>query len=131
MTDITADKLVEVYIKLRNKRQQLLNAFEAEDNDLKAQQDMISERLLDICKEVGADSLRTQYGTVSRTVKTRYWTNDWGSMYDFIKDHDAMHLLEQRLHQTNLKNYLEEHPDLLPAGLNSDSKYAVSVRKAR
>lgn len=131
MTDITADKLVEVYIKLRNKRQQLLSAFEAEDNDLKAQQDMISERLLDICKEVGADSLRTQYGTVSRTVKTRYWTNDWGSMYDFIKDHDAMHLLEQRLHQTNLKNYLEEHPDLLPAGLNSDSKYAVSVRKAR
>jgi hypothetical protein len=52
-------------------------------------------------------------------------------MYDFIKEHDAIQLLEQRLHQTNLKGFLEEHPDLLPAGLNSDSKYAVSVRKAR
>lgn len=131
MSDITADKLVDVYIKLRNKRQQLLASFEAEDNELKTQQDMISERLLDMCKEVGADSLKTKYGTVSRTVKTRYWTNDWGSMFDFIKEHDALQLLEQRLHQTNVKNFLEEHPDLLPAGLNSDSKYAVSVRKAR
>jgi hypothetical protein len=131
MTEITADKLVSVYLKLRNRRSQILAAFEAEDNELKAQQDMISDKLLEMCKEVGADSLRTAHGTVSKTVKTRYWTNDWGSMYDFIKEHDAMHLMEQRIHQTNIKKFLEENPETLPVGLNSDSKYSVTIRKAK
>lgn len=129
MTEITADKLVSAYIKLRNRRQEILRAFEEEDGDLKLQQDMISDRLLQICKDVGADSLKTQFGTVSRSVKTRYWTNDWGSMYAFIKEHDAPHLLEQRIHQGNLKTYLEEHPEELPMGLNADSRYSITVRK--
>ena len=53
MTEITADKLVSAYIKLRNRRQEILRAFEEEDGDLKAQQDMISEKLLQICKDYG------------------------------------------------------------------------------
>jgi len=128
---ITADKLVKSYINLRNKRKQILTAFEEEDNELKAQQELITEKLLEMCKEIGADSLKTQYGTVSRSVATRYWTSDWGSMYDFIKEHDAFHLMEQRIHQSNMKKLLEDSPDLLPPGLNSDSKYTVTVRKAR
>ena len=129
MSDISADKLVAAYVRLRTRRQEVLKAFEAEDADLKMQQDMISERLLEICKEVGADSLKTPYGTVSRTTKTRYWTNDWGAMYDFVITHKAPELLEQRIRQGNIKNFLEEHPDVLPPGLNADSRYTISVRK--
>jgi hypothetical protein len=50
-------------------------------------------------------------------------------MYDFIKEHDAPQLLEQRLHQGNLKTFLEENPEQLPPGLNADSRYAITVRK--
>ena len=129
MSEITADRLFAAYIKLRNRRQEILRAFEQEDNELKAQQELISDKMLEICKEVGADSFKTQYGTVSRTTKTRYWTNDWASMYEFIKEHDAPQLLEQRLHQGNLKTFLEENPEQLPPGLNADSRYAITVRK--
>jgi hypothetical protein len=52
-------------------------------------------------------------------------------MYDFIKEHDAMHLMEQRISQGNMKRFLEENPDQLPIGLNSSSTYTVSVRKAK
>lgn len=129
--DITADKLVKSYINIRNKRQQLLAQFEEEDNTLKQQQDMISERLLEMCRDIGADSLKTQFGTVSKSIKTRYWSSDWGSMWDFIKEHEAFQLMEQRIHQTNMKQFLEENPTIHPMGLNSDSKYTISVRKAR
>ena len=129
MNDLTAEKLAATYLKIRTKRQQLLTAFEAEDNDLKIQQDLLSDRMLEICKETGADSIKTPSGTIIKSVKTRYWTSDWGSMHAFIKEHDALDLLEQRLHQTNMKQFLEEHPDVLPMGLNSDSKYSISVRK--
>lgn len=126
--EITADKLIKAYLRLKSERKILEDRFKSEDADLAAKQELIQEKLADICSEVGVDSLKTPYGSATRAVKTRYWTQDWGSMYDFIKEHDALFLLEQRLHQTNLKNYLADHPDELPPGLNSDSRYVINVR---
>jgi hypothetical protein len=68
-------------------------------------------------------------GTVTRRTVTRYWTNDWESMYQFIKEQDAPFLLEQRIHNGNMRQFLEENPDTLPMGLNADTKYAITVRK--
>ena len=130
-TQVTADKLVSVYIKIRDKRSAILRAYEEQDNVLKEQQAMVSNQMLEIMKEVGATNIKTTYGTVSRSVSTRFTTNDWGSMYAFIKEHDAMHLMEQRISQGNMKRFLEENPDQLPIGLNSSSTYTVSVRKAK
>ena len=130
-TQVTADKLVSVYIKIRDKRSAILRAYEEQDNVLKEQQAMVSNQMLEIMKEVGATNIKTTYGTVSRSVSTRFTTNDWGSMYDFIKEHDAMHLMEQRISQGNMNRFLEENPDQLPIGLNSSSTYTVSVRKAK
>ena len=126
--EVTADKLIKSFLNLKAKRKQLEEQFKSEDSELAAQQEMIQEKLADLCEEIGVDSLKTPYGSASKSIKTRYWTQDWGSMYEFIKEHDAMFLLEQRLHQTNLKNFLAEHPDTHPMGLNSDSRYVINVR---
>jgi hypothetical protein len=131
MSKITADRLTDAYIKIRDKRSTILQEYERQDNELKEQLEIISNQLLDICRETGVESLRTSAGTVSRTVKSRYWTNDWGNMYEFIMQNNAPQLLEQRIHQTNMKAFLAENPDVLPAGLNQDSKYTITVRRAR
>ena len=131
MEDITTDKLAEIYIKIRDKRAELKEKYEAENVDLKNQQDMLAEKMLDVCREINADSIKTPAGTIIRKVDTRYWTTDWDSMYQFIQEHDAYPLLEKRLHQTNLKQFLEENPELLPAGLQADSKYTVVVRRSK
>lgn len=131
MTDISADKLVAAYVKIRDKRTEIQREYEKEDNRLKEQLELISNKLLDICKETGVESMRTSAGTVSRSVNTRYWTSDWPSMYDFIREHDAINLLEQRIHQGNLRLFLTENPEAVPKGLNSDSKYTVRVVRAR
>jgi hypothetical protein len=62
-------------------------------------------------------------------VKKRYWTNDWHSFYAFLKEHEALELLEKRVAQTNMSTFLEENPDLHPPGLNVDSRYSVVVRR--
>jgi hypothetical protein len=92
--------------------------------------ELIEQALLEICKSTGQDGGRTTHGTFSRSVKTRYWTNDWDSMYRFIKEHDAVQLLEQRVHQGNMKQFLQENPGTLPEGLNADARYAITVRRA-
>ena len=130
-TSVSSDKLAEIYIKIRDKRAELKEKFEEQDNELKTQQDLLAEQMLSLCHEQGADSIKTPAGTIIRKVDTRYWTTDWDSMYRFIEEHDAFPLLEKRLHQTNLKQFLEENPELLPAGLQADSKYTVVVRRSK
>ena len=130
MTDKpSADKLVSAYRNLRD----AIRAKEAEHEKdvagLKEQLELISDELIKLCNEHDMDSIRTASGTVSRRVQTRFWTDDWGEMYDFAKEHDALHLFQKRLHTENMKQFLEENPDLLPRGLQTERKYVVSVRK--
>lgn len=126
---LTMDSLVEVYVALREEKRELEQAVALKVKELDEKLDLISAALLDMCKEVGADSVRTAHGTVIRSLKTKYWTNDWESMYGFIKEHDAFGLLEKRLHQSNMKIFLEENEDLHPAGLNIDKEFVITVRK--
>lgn len=129
MQDIKADELVLAYRKIRDAIQEKEDAHKQEIASLRIQQDLISDALLALCNDQNLDSIRTSQGTVTRSTTTRYWTSDWESMYNFIKEQDAPYLLEQRIHNGNMRQFLEENPDQLPVGLNADTKYVIRVRK--
>jgi len=124
-----ADKLVPVYIKIRDAIREKEHQHKEEINVLKEQLEAVSQALLEVCEKNGQDGFRTPEGTVTRRVTSRFWTSDWEAMYKTIKEHDAPYLLEQRIHNGNMKQFLEENPDVLPAGLQADRKYTVQVRK--
>lgn len=128
--EIPADKLAAVYVKIRDARQDLAKKYEQEDAVLEEKLKLIQGHLLELCKSTGAESIRTKSGTIMRTVKTRYFTSDWSNMYSFIRENDALELLEQRVHQTNMKKFLEENPESIPKGLNISSQYTVTVRRS-
>jgi hypothetical protein len=128
-TDLAIDELVSIYLKIRNAIEAKEEQHKAEIQELKDQFEVVGNKLLDICNEQNLDSIRTPVGTVSRRVSSRYWTSDWDSMYQFIQENDAPFLLEQRIHNSNMRQFLEENPDKFPAGLQNERKYAVQVRK--
>lgn len=128
--DISVDRLVTAYIKMRDKRSAILREYEEQDEAIKAQMDMVEGKLLELCKSIGVDNLKTKHGTVIRSVKTRYWTSDWNSMHKFIMDHNMPELLEKRLSQSTMKQLLDENPDMMPPGVNVDSRYAVTIRRS-
>lgn len=123
------DRAVKVYIKIRDKRTELKRQFEEQDEVLKDQLGKIEAALLEVCKTTGTTSLATAEGTAIRKTETRYWTSDWERMYQFIEENKAMHLLERRIAQTSMKEFLESNPDKLPEGLNVDSRYTITVRR--
>lgn len=127
----SVDELVTVYIKIRDARDAARKQADEVDADFEEQLGVINQQILEICKETGADSIKTKHGTAIRTIKSRYWTNDWERFYDFMFEHNVPELLERRIHQTNIKQFLEENPDLLPAGLNVDSAYSITVRRSK
>ena len=128
-TALTPEQLTKTYIKIRDKRAELKAEFEQQDEVLEMQLNAIKSELLDYCKTQGIDSVRTPAGTFYRTMRTRYWTNDWDSMNKFILENEVPQFYEKRLNQTVVKQFLEENPDVLPPGLNSDSEYVITVRK--
>ena len=123
--EITADKLVSTYIKIR----EAIKEKEVEISSYKEQQEVISTKLLTLCNEENLDSLRTPEGTVTRRVHSDYWTGDWEEMYKFVADNDAFFLLEKRIHTSNMKQFLEDNPESVPVGLQANKKYIISVRK--
>jgi hypothetical protein len=123
--EISVDRLVKAYIKIRDARSELTKQID----ELEEKQKVIQDKLLEICKDTGTESLRTEFGTVTKRITKRYWTSDWESFYKFMKENDAMQLLEQRVSRGNMESFLEENPDLHPPGLNVDANYAVTVRR--
>lgn len=126
---VPVERLVKVYLKMNAALTTLRTDFDREEKLLKDQMAKVKSALLAYCKEQNVESVRTAEGLFYRNVSTRYWTNDWESMGRFVVEHNVPELLEKRLHQGNIKQFLEEHPDLLPPGLNVDSEYTVTVRK--
>ena len=131
MDDLSANKLVKIYLKIRDARTELSKKFKAEDALLVEQMDLVEKQLLEACNENDAKSINTAAGLVMRGVSTQYMTSDWDSMYKFIKDNDALGLLKQSLHQLNMKQFLDEYPDKFPPGMLIDSKYKITVRRSK
>jgi ATP-dependent Lon protease len=122
---------VKVFVKMRDKKAELAAEFKAADDALQFQMDAVKRALLDYCKENGVESARTEAGMFYRTVRSKYWTNDWERMGAFIVEHKCPDLLEKRIHQGNMQTFLQDNPDLRPAGLSVDSEYTITVKKGK
>lgn len=131
LEELPADKLVLMYRKIRGAKDAAEEEYKEKVAELREQMDAIEARLLVICNEQNANSLNLPSGTVSRRKSTNYWTSDWDSMYEFIREHNAEYLLEKRIHNKNMQEFLDENPDEMPVGLNSDTRYKIVVSKPR
>jgi len=126
---VPVEKLVKVYLKMNARLGEIRAAYDAEEKALKAQMSQVKALLLNYCKVQNVESVKTTEGLFYRSVTTRYWTNDWESMGRFVVENNAPDLLEKRLHQGNVKQFIENNPDLVPPGLNVDSEYSITVRR--
>jgi hypothetical protein len=126
---IPLDKLVKIYRKLRSRMTELTQAYDTQAEVLKAQQDEVKNAIKEQMKAMGVTSVRTTEGTAVMSVKTRYYTQDWDSFKKFMIEHEALDLLEKRIAQLNMAQFLEENPGAVPPGLNSTSEFDISVRK--
>jgi len=90
----------------------------------------LEQSMLTVCNDTNASSIRTESGTVIRSLKERFTTNDWDNFKKFVLDNEAIDLLERRIHQGNFKEFMAEHKDEgLPPGVNVMREFTIVVRK--
>jgi len=131
MEQIPLDKLAKVYRKIRDRIGKLTQEYETQVEELKAQQQEISNAMKDILMSTGQKSARTTEGTIILGTKTRYNTNDWDSFKKFVLEYEVVELLEQRIAQRNMAQFLEDNPTLVPPGLDQATEYTITVQKPR
>jgi hypothetical protein len=127
---MNTDDLVEAFITLRNERDRMRNEWEAKDAEIKEEMTTLEQALLSICNEANATSIKTDKGTVIRKLNERFFCSDWDNFRDYVLEHQALELLERRIHQGNFKEFIAERQDEgLPPGVNVMREYGVTVRK--
>lgn len=126
---IDIDQLIRVYINVRASRDEKVEKHKEEIQKLDEKMVLIQAKLLEEFKQTNADSVSTSSGTAYRKLKTTYSTHDWESFYNFVNDNKAPELLQKRIHQGNMKEWLDKYPTDLPIGLNTTSEYTITVRR--
>lgn len=127
---MNTDQLVEAFITLRNERDRMRNEWEAKDSEIKEEMTTLEQALLAICNETNATSIKTDKGTVIRKLNERFFCSDWDNFRDYVLQHQALELLERRIHQGNFKEFIaEREKEGLPPGVNVMREYGVTVRK--
>ena len=124
------DDLCRIYVKIRTKKQDIAKKLEEEIALLDGKLDMLSAAMKDMLVAAGAKSINTDHGTVYATVRTKYYPMDWGVFNQWVMTNGAVELLEKRVSQKNMAQWLEENPTNPPPGLQAEAEQTVTVRKA-
>ena len=127
LDDNQLEKLMQADINMRES----IASLESQISEIKTKRAQVQEALNEACRTLNVTSIKTNAGTLSRKLKTRYWTSDWLEMYKFVKENNAFELFEKRIQQSNIKQFIADNPELTPPGLQSTSEYTVSILKNR
>ena len=80
------EKLMHAELKMREH----IAKLEDEVKEVKAKRTHIQNALNEVCQKLNVTSLKTAAGTLTRTLKTRYWSSVWPEMYKFLKENDVL-----------------------------------------
>jgi hypothetical protein len=127
--DLPSGALVEVYIKLRDRRAQRKAAYENEDAGDKTKQARIESLLLQRFQAEGIDSIKSPAGTAYTTKRTSVSLADPDVYLDWVKANDAWDFLDRKANKTAVVAYREQHDDL-PPGVNWSEELVVGVRRS-
>jgi hypothetical protein len=124
------DELVKIYLTIRSEREKIESEWKAKDQEFKNEQSLLEQQMLGVCNESNATSIKTEAGTVIKSLKERFTLSDRDSFNKFVRENDAVELFEARLHQGNFKEFMAEHADEgLPPGVNVMREFTIVVRK--
>jgi hypothetical protein len=130
MTTPSMDDLCRIYVKIRTKKQEVTKDYDASIAVLDEKLNTLAGAMKDILVATGGTSIKTEHGTVYSTIKTKYYPMDWSMFGEWIIKNNALDLLEKRVAQRNTAQWLDEHPNNPPPGLQAESEQTVVVRKS-
>jgi|TARA_R100001460_G_scaffold28050_4_gene56275 hypothetical protein len=130
MSEVKVDSLVKAYLAIRLERDKLAKKYQQEDSEFKDQLNRLESAMLETCDDIGAETLRTESGTIIKTLKENFVCGDWDNFKTFVLENQALELLQQRISQANFKEFLSTREEEgLPPGISTMREFKITVRK--
>lgn len=127
--DIKIDKVVNTYIKLRDKKAAMKKVFDGETAAINEQLETLENFIMQKAQELGVDSFKTDAGTAYRYETVSATVADWDKSLAFIQEQGAWNLLEHRVSKKAVEEYKEAHGEI-PPGINYTSMFSIGVRRS-
>jgi len=118
-----ANKLIETYVKLRDKKKEVQDRHKAELEPFDEGLMKIEAKLLQVMTDSGVEKIGGGAGTAFTKVNTSVTVGDWEKIVDYVKENEAYDILERRVAKTAVL----ERGDV--PGLNVNQVKVVQVRR--
>lgn len=129
MTDLTPAEKVAAYIYLRDHKKAAEDEFKKSLERTTQAMEKLEGELLQHLQETGAQSLACEAGTVYRNTQLNATVENRDDFLKFINKHKAWEALDVKANKTFVREYMEEHGDVIP-GVKVTQRATVGVRRS-
>lgn len=121
---------VQAYIDLRDQRAARKKEWAEEDAVFEGQMAKIEIAMLKLLQDSGAESVRTDFGTVYTTTKSSASVADKELFLQWVRDNNEFAMLEIRPAKVAIAGYRQAMDDL-PPGINWFEERTVNIRRSK
>jgi hypothetical protein len=122
------EKRVESFIKIRDLKKKIKDEYEEKIQKCDEVAERITRELRQLMTEAGAESVKTDKGTVYFSTRYKASAEDWLAVEQFCLENNRLDFFERRLSNSVVKAYAEATGEL-PPGVRAEIERTVNVRK--
>lgn len=122
------DQIVEKYVKVRDAKKKLKEKHAAELKPYDEAMDLAEAAILKQLQTLGADSVKTKFGTCYKSLQTTCTVADWSVLFEWIKNRELWPLLERRVNKSTVMEHISETGSP-PPGVNVVQRVELNVRR--
>jgi hypothetical protein len=126
---LTAAQMIESYIKLRDKKEELEKAQKEALKPINEVMQKLDGLIMLELERTGADNIACDAGTAYKSTSTSVTVQHWSETLKYIQENDAWDLLEARVSKTAAKAIIEESGHNIP-GVNVSEAVVLRVRRS-
>jgi hypothetical protein len=129
--EYTVEELIEMYIKLRDKKAELEGSLKSKVAKINEAMEMVEGQLLLAMDNLGVDKLAKKgVGTAFLATKEFVGVENWSEVEAYVLGTSDLSLLNKAVNKTRVREYMAEHEGHVPPGVSYTTRKEVSVRRA-
>jgi hypothetical protein len=128
------DKLVRIFLKMRNARAVLSKTYTEQDEELKTNMKTVEIELLRRAQEQGVEGFKTKDGTTYIAEEVHASIEDYDTFTTFLEEpecEDPYAFYEQRPSLKRIKEYQADHDGAAPPGIRLFRENRMRVRASK
>lgn len=122
-------ELVAKYVQLRDKKAEYKGEYEAKVAKIEDTLNKIECKLLEVFETTGMDSVKTEFGTAYKSVRSSASVADRDAFMEYVKANDEWQLVEVRAAKIAVEQFKDVNNDL-PPGVSWREERVVNFRRA-